>query len=164
MKILGIDPGLATIGYGLIEVTGNKYLVLDYGIIKTESKYDQPTRLKQIFDSLSLLIDKYRPDEVAIEELFFNTNTSTAIHVAQARGVQILACMEKKLEVYEYTPLQIKQAVVGYGRAEKRQVQEMVKTLLNLKTIPQPDDAADGLAIAMTHANSRKHKQAFRIK
>lgn len=164
MKILGIDPGLATVGYGIIEYIGNKYNAIDYGIIETKNTYDEPTRLFQIYKSLSKLIEKYEPNEVAIEELFFNKNIRTAIQVAQARGVEILVCMEKNLEVYEYTPLQIKQAVVGYGRAEKRQVQEMVKMLLNLKDIPRPDDAADGLAIAITHAHSRKHKEAFKIK
>lgn len=164
MKILGLDPGLAILGYGIIEVEGNSYRALDYGIIETDSIEEDPIRLLQIFKSLSRLIEMYSPDEVAIEELFFNKNIKTAIQVAQARGVEILTCMEKGIEVYEYTPLQIKQAVVGYGRAEKRQVQEMVKMLLNLKEIPKPDDAADGLAIAITHAHSRKHKEAFKIK
>lgn len=164
MKILGIDPGLALVGYGVIEIKGNQYQAIDYGIIETSSNDSDPQRLIQIYKSLCILIDRYNPAEVAIEELFFNKNIKTAIQVAQARGVEILACMEKGLVVYEYTPLQIKQAVVGYGRAEKRQVQEMVKLLLNLREIPKPDDAADGLAIALTHASSRKHKEAFRIK
>ncbi|MCD1147048.1 crossover junction endodeoxyribonuclease RuvC [Peptoniphilus sp. KCTC 25270] len=164
MRIIGIDPGIAIVGYGIIDIVGNGFSVVDYGIIETPSTMDELERLKSIYDSMNILIDRYNPQEAAIEELFFNKNIKTAIQVAQARGVELLACMNRGLEVYEYTPLQIKQAVVGYGRAEKKQIQEMVKMLLNLKSIPKPDDAADGLAIAITHAHSRKHKEMFRVK
>lgn len=164
MRIIGIDPGIAIVGYGIIDIVGNGFSVVDYGIIETPSTMDELERLKSIYDSMNILIDRHNPQEAAIEELFFNKNIKTAIQVAQARGVELLACMNRGLEVYEYTPLQIKQAVVGYGRAEKKQIQEMVKMLLNLKSIPKPDDAADGLAIAITHAHSRKHKEMFRVK
>lgn len=164
MVILGIDPGLAIVGYGVIEVLGNKYGVLDYGIITTDKDLYIPERLKLIYDELSLIINKYNPEDVAMEELFFNKNVKTAIKVGQARGAAILAAKNKGLDIFEYTPLQVKQAVVGYGRAEKIQVQEMVKILLNLKTIPKPDDAADALAIAICHGSSIKYKDMFRMK
>lgn len=164
MIILGIDPGIAIVGYGIIECSGNHYKVLDYGCITTDSKLLFPDRLKIVYDSLIDVIDKYKPDEFAIEELFFNKNVKTAIKVGQARGVEILAAINKGLPIYEYTPLQIKQAVVGYGRAEKHQVQEMVKILLNLKEIPKPDDAADALAIAICHGSCLKFKESFLMK
>lgn len=164
MVILGIDPGLAIVGYGVIEVLGNKYGVLDYGIITTDKDLYIPERLKLIYDELSLIINKYNPEDVAMEELFFNKNVKTVIKVGQARGAAILAAKNKGLDIFEYTPLQVKQAVVGYGRAEKRQVQEMVRILLNLKTIPKPDDAADALAIAICHGSSIKYKDMFRMK
>ena len=164
MIILGIDPGLAIVGYGVIEYRGNKYKLLDYGCINTDSDIIIPERLKIIYEELSILIDKYNPDDVAMEELFFNKNVKTAIKVGQARGVEVLAAVNKGKNVYEYTPLQIKQSVAGYGRAEKRQVQEMVKLLLNLKEIPKPDDAADALAVAICHSSCLKFKDMFIMK
>lgn len=164
MIILGIDPGLAMVGYGLIEYKGNRYRTLDYGCIRTEANLNHPERLKIIYQDLSDLIDKYNPSDIAIEELFFNKNVKTAIKVGQARGVEILAGVNKGKDIYEYTPLQIKQSVVGYGRAEKRQVQEMVKLLLNLKEIPKPDDAADALAVAICHSSCLNFKDMFIMK
>ncbi len=164
MIILGIDPGLAIVGYGVIELLGNRHTVLDYGTIITDKDMYIPDRLKLIYDQLSLIINKYKPEDVAMEELFFNKNVKTAIKVGQARGAAILAAKNMGLNIFEYTPLQVKQAVVGYGRAEKKQVQEMVKILLNLKEIPKPDDAADALAIAICHGSSLKYKNMFRMK
>lgn len=164
MIIIGIDPGIAIVGYGVVKLTGNKFEVLDYGAITTESKMDFPDRLKIIYNKMTEIIDKYSPTDLAMEELFFNKNVKTAIKVGQARGVEILAAVNKGVEIYEYTPLQIKQAVVGYGRADKNQVQEMVKMLLNLKEIPKPDDVADALAVALCHGNSLKFKEMFRMK
>ena len=164
MIILGIDPGLAIVGYGVIEFIGNRYKVLDYGVITTSKDTFFPDRLKQIYDELSLIIDKYNPEDLAMEELFFNKNVKTAIKVGQARGASILCAKNKGLNIFEYTPLQIKQAVVGYGRAEKKQIQEMVKILLNLKKIPKPDDAADALAVAICHSSCLNYKDMFRMK
>ncbi|MBE6083338.1 MULTISPECIES: crossover junction endodeoxyribonuclease RuvC [Tissierellales] len=164
MIIIGIDPGIAIVGYGVVKLTGNKFEVLDYGAITTESKMAFPNRLKIIYNKMTEIIDKYSPTDLAMEELFFNKNVKTAIKVGQARGVEILAAVNKGVEIYEYTPLQIKQAVVGYGRADKNQVQEMVKMLLNLKEIPKPDDVADALAVALCHGNSLKFKEMFRMK
>lgn len=164
MIILGIDPGIAIVGYGIIEVRGNNYKAIDYGCITTDSKLLFPDRLKIVYDELINIINKYKPDDYAVEELFFNKNVKTAIKVGQARGVEILAAVNLGLPVFEYTPLQIKQAVVGYGRAEKHQVQEMVKLLLNLQEIPKPDDAADALAIALCHGSCLKFKESFRMK
>lgn len=152
--ILGIDPGLATVGYGLIDKKGNSTKVIDYGIISTSKNDTLPTRLKQIYASVIALIDKYQPEAVAMEELFFQNNAKTAIAVAEARGVALLACIHKLGNLYEYTPLQIKSALTGQGRAEKKQVQYMVKAILNLKEIPKPDDAADALAVALCHSQT----------
>lgn len=164
MIIFGIDPGIAIVGYGVIEYIGNKFKVIDYGVLTTEPTKSFPERLKQIYIELNELLEKYKPDAVAIEELFFNKNVKTAITVGQARGVQILAAVNRGIDLYEYTPLQVKQGVVGYGRAEKRQVQEMIKLILNLKSIPKPDDAADALAVAVCHAHSGKLRKIFEIK
>ncbi|WP_138159096.1 crossover junction endodeoxyribonuclease RuvC [Peptoniphilus catoniae] len=164
MIILGIDPGLATIGYGLIEIKGNKYKTLDYGVITTPAKMNFPDRLLKINRDLEGIIKKYNPDDIAFEELFFNKNVKTAITVSHARGVLILTSKMYNQDLYEYTPLQIKQAVVGYGRAEKFQVQEMVKMILNLNEIPKPDDAADALAVALIHALCLKNKNLYRMK
>lgn len=164
MIILGIDPGFAIVGYSVIECKGSSCKPLEYGAINTDSKMLFPNRMKIIYDELSDIIDEYKPEDLAIEELFFNKNVKTVIKVAQARGVEILAAINKGLDVYEYTPLQIKQATVGYGRAEKHQVQEMVKVLLNLKEIPKPDDVADALAVAICHGSSLKFKENFRLK
>lgn len=157
MRILGIDPGTATVGFGIIDTTGQaNYRLVDYGCIRTSAKDSGPERLKRIFDLIHQLIDVFRPECLVVEELFFNKNTKTALTVGQARGVILLAGVEKGLPIFEYTPLQVKQAVVGYGRADKRQVQEMVRLLLKLEKPPTPDDAADALALAICHAHAQK--------
>lgn len=154
MIILGIDPGTATTGYGVVENKNSLIKMVDYGCILTKSSEDLENRLVTIFDELTEIIKKFKPEMVAVEELFFSSNTKTAISVGHARGVILLACSKAKVPVYEYTPLQVKQAVCGYGRAEKMQIQKMVKSLLSLEEIPKPDDAADGLAIAICHTNT----------
>ncbi len=163
MIILGIDPGYAIVGIGLIEYKGNKFRVLEYNSITTPAGMPTVERLKKIYTEITSYLIKYDPDAIAIEELFFNSNQKTAINVAQARGVLLVACANANIPVYEYTPLQVKQAVTGYGRAEKKQIQQMVKTLLNLNAIPQPDDAADALAIAICHAHSNKMNKLLNI-
>lgn len=164
MIIFGIDPGIAIVGYGVLEYKGNKFNVIDYGAIQTSNEYTFPERLKIVYDELTALLDKHKPDVLAIEELFFNKNAKTAIIIGQARGAQILAAVNKGIEVYEYTPLQVKQGVVGYGRADKKQIQEMVKVLLNLEKIPKPDDVADALAVAICHAHSGNFSEMFKMK
>ena len=167
MKILGIDPGYAILGYGVIEKIGNKFKVCSYGAVTTDAKMEMTDRLECLYDSLREIIQEEKPDVAAIEQLFFNTNAKTAIMVGQARGVAILACVKGGLEIEEYTPLQIKQALVGYGRADKQQVQLMVKALLNLKEVPRPDDTADALAAAICHghsADTRKRLKELKIK
>ena len=164
MRILGIDPGLATIGYGVIDVENSKSKVISYGVISTPKDKSMPERLAIIESDLNTIIDKFSPDEIAIEELFFNTNITTGINVAHARGVIVLTCLKKCGKMFEYTPLQIKQALTGYGRAEKRQIQEMTRTFLALKSVPRPDDAADALAVALTHSHTNKLKSSFEIK
>ncbi len=154
IRILGIDPGYAIVGYGVIDYAGNSFKVVEYGGITTDSKLELPERLLIIYNELSALSEKYRPDAMSVEELFFNNNAKTAINVGQARGVILLSAQIRGGEIFEYTPLQVKQAVVGYGRAEKNQVQQMVKMLLSLEKIPKPDDVADALAIAVCHAHS----------
>ena len=158
MIILGIDPGTATTGYGVIESKNGKITAVDHGCILTKAGQDLDMRLDIIFDELAKLIEKFKPEMVAVEELFFASNAKTAISVGHARGVILLACRKAKVPVYEYTPLQVKQAICGYGRGDKQQIQKMVKALLNLNEIPKPDDAADGLAIAICHAHSYKLK------
>ncbi len=153
MIILGIDPGTAITGYGVVEYLGNHYRIVEYGIISSAKTEKPASRLNKIYNGIKQLIDTHKPDYVAVEELFFNKNVKTALQVGQARGVVLLAAQRKEVAIYEYTPLQVKQAVVGYGRAEKKQVQFMVKALLNLAEIPRPDDAADALAIAICHGN-----------
>jgi len=152
--ILGIDPGFAITGYGVVEYKMNKFTTLDYGVVSTKSTELFTWRLLQIEIKLTEIIEKYKPDACSIEELFFNNNAKTAIAAAQGRGVAIMAATRAGVPVYEYTPLQVKQAVVGYGRAEKAQVQQMVKIILKLDTIPKPDDAADALAIAICYGHS----------
>lgn len=154
MLILGVDPGTAITGYGLVEQQGQRLTAQTYGVIRTPAGRPLSERLKQIYDRMTALIQEYKPDALVVEELFFNKNTRTALAVGQARGVILLAAAMQGLTVTEYTPLQVKMAVVGYGRAEKRQVQEMVRILLRLKTTPKPDDAADALAIAICYAHS----------
>lgn len=157
MRILGIDPGFAIVGYGIVDYVGNKFSVVDYGAATTAAGENIFTRLKLIYDEISEIIARIKPDCMAIEELFFNTNSKTAITVAEARGILIIAAMNAGIPVFEYTPLQVKQAVTGYGRADKNQVQQMIKILLNLEKIPKPDDAADALAIAICHAHSARN-------
>ena len=152
--ILGIDPGLAIVGWGVIEYKGNKFSTIAYGSIQTPSTMKTEDRLVEIFRSLNELIEKYRPDCMAVEELFWNTNQTTGIRVSEARGVILLCAARREIPIYEYTPLQVKQAVVGYGRAEKKQVISMVTMILKLEKPPKPDDTADALAIAVCHAHS----------
>ncbi|HZJ58117.1 MAG TPA: crossover junction endodeoxyribonuclease RuvC [Clostridia bacterium] len=161
MVILGIDPGLAIVGYGVIESRNNALKAIDYGVITTPSTLEMPKRLVSIYDGVHELITRYQPDEVAVEELFFNKNVKTALTVGHARGVAVLAAAKTGLDLYEYTPLQVKQSVVGYGRAEKSQVQQMVKLLLSLRDIPKPDDAADALAVAICHSHSANMGRRF---
>jgi crossover junction endodeoxyribonuclease RuvC len=154
LRVLGIDPGIAIAGFGFIDKIGSKLVPVQYGSIQTEAHTDPGIRLKEVYDAAVQLIEKYKPDAMAIEKLFFNRNVTTAFTVGQARGVIVLAGIQAGLLVAEYTPLQVKQAVVGYGKAEKHQVQEMVKMLLKLSVVPKPDDVADALAIAICHAHS----------
>jgi crossover junction endodeoxyribonuclease RuvC len=154
MRVLGIDPGIAIVGFGFIDKEGSRLIPVQYGSIQTEAHTDPGLRLKQVYDSMIALIDKYKPDTIAIEKLFFNRNVTTAFAVGQARGVIMLAAVQRGLTIGEYTPLQVKQAVVGYGQAEKHQVQEMVRMFLKLSVVPKPDDVADALAVAICHAHS----------
>ena len=154
MRILGIDPGIATVGFGIVESECGKQKFISCGVITTPAKTPLSQRLNQIYTDLEELLVSFKPDAVAIEELFFNTNITTGISVAHGRGVILLAVYHSGVPIFEYTPLQVKQAVVGYGRAEKRQVIDMVKRILNMKNAPKPDDAADAVAIALCHARS----------
>lgn len=153
MVILGIDPGFAIIGYGVIE-KGRDIKVVDYGVITTPKEDNITTRLETSYKAMVALIDKFKPDAIAIEELFYFKNQTTIINVAQARGIIVLACAQSKIPIYEYTPLQVKQAITGNGRAEKKQIQYMVTNILGLAKVPKPDDAADALAIAITHSQT----------
>lgn len=155
MRIIGIDPGYAIMGWGILDLKGNKFSVVDYGSITTDAGVEAAKRLQHIYTELGAIIAKYQPEEAAIEELFFNNNAKTVILVGEARGIAVLACANAGLEISEYTPLQIKQALVGYGRADKKQVQAMVKAILNLKEVPKPDDTADAVAAAICHGHSR---------
>jgi len=152
--ILGVDPGFAITGYGVISYTGNKFRVLDFGVVTTKADLPHPTRLLILEESLVDIINTYKPETVAIEELFFNSNAKTALQVGQGRGVALLCAARAGIPVYEYTPLQVKQGVTGYGRAGKEQVQQMIKILLGLPEVPKPDDAADALAVAICHAHT----------
>lgn len=154
MRILGIDPGIATIGFGIVDAEKNKFSLVNCGVITTPAHTPLSDRLLQIHKDMCGLIDIFKPEAVAIEELFFNTNITTGISVAHGRGVILLACRSAELNIFEYTPLQVKQAVVGYGRAEKAQVMDMVKRLCRLSAPPKPDDAADAVALALCHARS----------
>lgn len=154
MRIIGIDPGYAIVGYGIVDYNSNHFSVVDFGAVTTKAHTPFADRLSAIYDGLTQLITTYKPDAMSIEKLFFNTNTTTAIDVAQARGVIVLAAAQGGLDIAEYTPLQVKQSVVGYGRAEKKQVQEMTRLMLNLKSVPKPDDTADALALAICYAHS----------
>lgn len=163
MVILGIDPGLATLGYGVIEVQNDKRRMIQFGTVTTPAGVAMPYRLRAIAQGVRQLMDVYQPDEVAFEELFFSKNITTGMAVSMARGVALATVVERTDNLYEYTPMQIKQAVTGYGGADKRQVQLMVKMLLGMKDIARPDDAADALAVALTHANSMHAKHLFKI-
>ena len=163
MIILGIDPGLATLGYGVIEVNNDRRRLITFGTLTTPAGQPMPQRLRAIFQGMNQLMDIYQPDDVAFEELFFSKNITTGMAVSAARGVALVAVVQRTDNLYEYTPMQIKQAVTGYGGADKRQVQQMVKMLLNMQEIARPDDAADALAVALTHANSMHMKKMFRI-
>ena len=152
-RILGIDPGYAIVGFGVLDYDGVKFTPLEYGAVLTEAGTPFPERLRAIHEDIEFIFDKFRPDSMAIERLYFTSNQKTAIDVAQARGVTVLSAAKRNVPVFEYTPLQVKQAVVGYGKAEKRQVMEMTQRILGLAQIPKPDDAADALAIAICHAH-----------
>lgn len=154
MRILGIDPGVAIVGFGLIESDRGTLRMLQYGAITTPAGLPLAARLAQINRDMEELIDTFRPDEISVEELFFSKNITTGIAVAHARGVILCAAEKKKIPIYEYTPMQVKQAVAGYGLADKKQVMDMTRRLLKLKSVPRPDDAADALAIALCHARS----------
>jgi crossover junction endodeoxyribonuclease RuvC len=163
MIILGIDPGLATVGFGIVKYNNNKFTTLNYGAIITPPKIPVHERLEMIYNDLQRIITSYKPTDFAIEELFYNTNQKTVISVCEARGVTLLAAQKNRLEIDEYTPLQVKQSVVGYGRAEKIQVMTMVKNILKLEKIPKPDDAADALAIAICHAHSKNVNLTLKV-
>ena len=163
MTILGIDPGLATMGWGAISYDGVKPKILDYGALITPPDMPMPQRLMSLYDGVEELCRRFDPDDIAMEELFFCKNVTTAIAVGEARGAALVAMRKHTNNLFEYTPMQIKQAVTGYGKADKKQVQQMVKLLLNLSELPRPDDAADGLAIAITHAHSMRMRQNYRI-
>ncbi len=166
MRILGIDPGLATVGYGVIEYHKGVFTTLSYGSITTPAHTPVEMRLKTIHEDIDTIIKRFSPDEMAIEELFFNQNITTAITVAEARGVIIMTAAQNSVPVFEYTPLQVKQSVVGYGKAEKKQVMLMVSSLLKLTVTPKLDDTCDALAIAVCHAHTGKSrlKQFYNIK
>ena len=156
MIVLGIDPGFAITGYSIIDYEGNKFRLIDSGAVTTKAGVSFPIRLTKIYDDISMIIDEYKPDAISVEELFFNNNVKTAINVAQARGVVLTVGCKKNIPTFEYTPLQIKQAVTGYGRADKVQVQKMVKTILNVESLPKLDDTTDSMAAAICHAHSSK--------
>ena len=164
MRILGIDPGIAIMGYGIIDLEQNKVKVIENGVITTSSKTRTPERLQILYDNLDEIIKEFKPDEYSIEELFFNQNVKTAITVGHARGIQVLCAEKNNLPIYEYTPLQIKQAITGYGRASKRQMQLTVTRLLNLKEMPKPDDAADALSLPLCNFLRQDFKQKFRMR
>ena len=162
MRIIGIDPGYAITGFGIIEYSGNHFELIDSGAIETKAGVPFPNRLQKIYDDMMELIDKYKPDAISIEELFFNTNTTTAIGVAQGRGAVLIAASKTSTPIYEYTPLQVKQSVVGYGRADKKQVQSMVKAILKIDKIPKLDDTTDAMALAICHAHSAKFAEPIK--
>ncbi len=154
MRILGIDPGYAIVGYGVLDFDNVRFRTVNYGAITTPADMPFDRRLTEIFDDMNILLEKFSPDCMSVEKLYFNTNTTTAIDVAQARGVILLAAAKKNIPVFEYTPLQVKVAVTGYGRAEKHQMQEMTKNILHLEAVPKLDDTADALAIAICHGHT----------
>ena len=153
MRILGIDPGYAIVGFGVADYNGNKFVPVEYGAILTEAHTPFPQRLKAIADDMDFIFERFKPDCMSIEKLFFTNNQKTGIDVAQARGVIVLSAVRHGVDIYEYTPLQVKQSVVGYGKAEKKQVMDMTRRILKLENIPKPDDAADALALAICHGH-----------
>lgn len=153
MRIIGIDPGYAIVGFGVLDYRGVEFTTLEYGAILTEAHTDFPQRLENIYEDMCFILERFKPDALAIEQLFFYSNKTTGIDVAQARGVILLAAVQHGVSIAEYTPSQVKQAVVGYGKAEKRQVMEMTRRILHLEQIPKPDDAADALALAICHGH-----------
>lgn len=155
MRIIGIDPGIATIGFAVIDQDKNKIRLVKCGVITTPAHTSLSSRLERIYEDMCSLLDMFSPDAVSVEELFFNTNITTGISVAHGRGVILLACAKAGVDIFEYTPLQVKQSVVGYGRAEKKQVMDMVRRICDLAAPPKPDDAADAVALAICHARSR---------
>lgn len=162
MRIIGIDPGYAITGFGVIEYNGNHFELLKAGAIETKAGVPFPSRLQKIYDDMTDLIEEYKPDAISIEELFFNTNTTTAIGVAQGRGAVLIAASKTATPIYEYTPLQVKQSVTGYGRADKKQVQSMVKAVLKLEKIPKLDDTTDAMALAICHAHSVRFSEPIK--
>jgi crossover junction endodeoxyribonuclease RuvC len=158
MRILGIDPGTAITGFGVIDYDGHTFKFVDAGVIRTPKEQPMNERLLTVYNEMKELLAEFKPDVMSIELLFFARNVTTAMTVGQSRGIVMLAATQAKVPVFEYTPMQVKQAVTGYGKADKKQIQEMVKTLLKLDAIPKPDDAADGLAIAITHAGQSNLK------
>lgn len=156
MRILGIDPGYATVGFGVVDYQGMDFKTVEFGVITTEAHTEFSGRLVSIYDDMDFLLSRHRPQVLSVEKLYFNTNKTTGIMVAEARGVILLACAKHGVPVYEYTPLQVKSAVVGYGKAEKRQVMDMTRRILHLTEIPRPDDAADALALAICHGHCAK--------
>ena len=164
MIILGIDPGTATLGYGVVDKDRNgNCRAIDYGVVLTPKEETLPVRLAILEEGVNRVIDRFSPEEIAMEELFFSKNITTGIAVAHARGVTMLACVKKCGRLYEYTPMQIKQALTGYGRADKKQIQQVVTSLLRLKSVPRPDDAADALAIALCHAFTSRFGALFSV-
>ena len=163
MRILGIDPGLATMGWGVIESDGYRLKLVQYGALLTYPRDTFPTRLRCIQTGVQGLLETFKPDEIAFEELFFSKNVTTGIQVGGARGVALVACQAYTDKLFEYTPMQIKQALTGYGKADKTQIQQMVKTFLGLPKIPRPDDAADALAVALCHAQTNRFGNLFSI-
>ncbi len=159
MRILGIDPGYAIVGFGALDYTNNCFTTLQYGAITTQAHTAFEDRLQELYNDMTQLLDAVKPDAMAIETLFFSSNQKTVIAVAEARGVILLAARNANVAIFEYTPLQVKQSVSGYGKAAKKQVQEMTKTILKLAAIPKPDDTADALAMAICHAYSYRSKQ-----
>lgn len=154
MRILGIDPGIAIVGTGIVDYEANKFKAVYYDAVTTKAHTPIEERIVKVYDGLSELMDLYKPEAISMEELFFNNNAKTAFAVGQARGVALLAAAKRGIPIFSYTPLQVKQAVTGYGRADKNQVQQMVKAFLNLRAVPKPDDVADALAMAICHAHS----------
>ena len=157
MRILGIDPGYAIVGWGVLDYSNNKFTPIDFGAVTTEAGTPFELRLERIYDDVTAIIERYRPESMAIEKLFFNNNAKTAIDVSQARGVTLLAAVKQGIDIFEYTPLQVKQSVVGYGRAEKKQIIYMTRLILKLDSDPRPDDTADALAAAICHGNRAMH-------